>query len=299
MTTSEAIIFVDWGRVQFFLGEVFANFTRNAAMQFTAIGTVAVTIVMLGSFLYIRETLTTFGQGILKQIEIAVYLDDGTTDAQAKTLATKFAGDERIVQARYVPRADGLRQMRERLGRDFDTSLLTANPLPNAFRVTARNVEDVPAVAASIGKLHGVAKVDYAADTVTKLLRAADVIARIGIGMIGLLVLTAAIIIANTIRLTVFARRREIAIMQLVGATNMYIRMPFIAEGMIAGLSGAAVAIAVLAVAQMQIVPKMASALQFVPFHVNELQLCGELLLVGAAVGLISSWLSVGRYLRA
>ena len=179
------------------------------------------------------------------------------------------------------------------------TSLLTSNPLPNAFRVAVRNVDDVPAVAASIGKFHGVAKVDYAADTVTKLLKAADVIGRIGIGMIGLLVLTAAIIIANTIRLTVFARRREIAIMQLVGATNMYIRMPFIAEGIVAGIVGAAVAIGVLAIAQMQVVPKVAATLQFVPFHVNELQLAGELLLVGAAVGLVSSWFSVGRYLRA
>jgi cell division transport system permease protein len=290
---------VDWGRVQFFLGEVFANFTRNAAMQFTAIGTVAVTIVMLGTFLYVRETLTTFGQGILKQIEIAVYLDDNAGDAQAKTLAAKLAADDRVTSARYVPRAQGLQEMRSRLGRDFDTSLLTANPLPNAFRVAVRNVDTVPDVAASIAKFPGVAKVDYAADTVTKLLRAADVIARIGMAMIGLLVLTAAIIIANTIRLTVFARRREIAIMQLVGATNMYIRMPFIAEGIVAGVIGAAVAIAVLAVAQTQIVPKVAATLQFVPFHVNELQLAGELLLVGAAVGLVASWLSVGRYLRA
>jgi cell division transport system permease protein len=290
---------VDWGRVQFFLGEVFANFTRNAAMQITAIGTVAVTIVMLGTFLYVRETLTTFGQGILKQIEIAVYLDDNETDAQAKSLATTLAADARITSARYVPRAQGLQEMRERLGRDFDTSLLTANPLPNAFRVAVANVDDVPDVAAAIGKLPGVAKVDYAADTVTKLLRAADVLGRVGMAMIGLLGLTTAIIIANTIRLTVFARRREIAIMQLVGATNMYIRMPFIAEGIIAGVVGAAIAIAVLAIAQMQIVPKIAATLQFVPFQVNELQLAGELLLVGAAVGLISSWFSVGRYLRA
>lgn len=290
---------MDWGRIRFFLGEVLTNFTRNAAMQLTAIGTVAVTIVMLGAFLYVRDTLTTFGQGILKQIEIAVYLNDDATDAQAKALAASLAADERIASARYVPRDEGLREMRDRLGRDFDTSLLTSNPLPNAFRVSVRNADDVPAVAASIQKLPGVAKVDYAADTVTKLLRAADVIGRIGLAMIALLVLTAAIIIANTIRLTVFARRREIAIMQLVGATNMYIRMPFIAEGIIAGLLGALVAIALLALAQMQLVPKIAATLQFVPFEVNQLQLAGELLAVGAVVGLISSWFSVGRYLRA
>jgi cell division transport system permease protein len=267
-------------------------------MQFTAIGTVAVTIVMLGTFLYVRETLTSFGQGILQQIEIAVYLDDGVTDAQAQSLATTLAGDERIVAARYVPRAEGLREMRSRLGRDFDTSLLTANPLPNAFRVQVRNADDVPAVAAAIGRLPGVAKVDYGAETVAKLLRAADVVGRVGIAMIALLVLTAAIIIANTIRLTVFARRREIAIMQLVGATNMYIRMPFIAEGTIAGVLGALVAIAVLGLAQLQIVPKIAATLQFIPFAVNEPQLAGELLLVGAVVGLLASWISVGRYLR-
>ena len=290
---------MDWGRVQFFLGEVFANFTRNAAMQLTAIGTVAVTIVMLGSFLYVRDTLTTFGQSILKQIEIAVYLDDNATDAQAKSLATTLATDSRIASARYVPRDQGLKEMRERLGRDFDTSLLTANPLPNAFRVAVHDAGDVPAVAAMVAKLPHVAKVDYAADTVTKLLKAADVIGRIGLAMIALLVLTAAIIIANTIRLTVFARRREIAIMQLVGATNMYIRMPFIAEGVIAGVIGSLLAIAVLALAQMQIVPKIETTLQFVPFHVDELRLVGELLLVGAVVGLISSWFSVGRYLRA
>jgi cell division transport system permease protein len=290
---------VDWGKVQFFLGEVYANFTRNAAMQLTAIGTVAVTIVMLGTFLYVRETLSSFGQGILKQIEIAVYLDDGVNDDQAKALAATLAADPRIAAASYVPRAEGLREMRQRLGTDFDTSLLTANPLPNAFRVQLRNADDVPAVAAAIAKLPGVAKVDFAADTVTKLLRAADVVGRVGMGMIALLVLTAAIIIANTIRLTVFARRREIAIMQLVGATGTYIRMPFIAEGVIAGVAGALVAIAVLAIGETQLVPKIAATLQFIPFHVDELQLAGELLLVGAAVGFLASWFSVGRYLRA
>ncbi len=289
---------MDWGRVRFFLGEVVANFTRNAAMQLTAIGTVAVTIVMLGTFLYVRDTVATFGTGILKQIEIAVYLNDDVNDAQAHTIQAKIAGDPRVTNVRYIPRKEGLREMRDRLGRDFDTSLLTANPLPNAFRVQVGNADDVPAVAASIARVRGVAKADYAADTVTKLLRAAGVLGRIGLAMIALLILTAAIIIANTIRLTVFARRREIAIMQLVGATNMYIRMPFIAEGILAGVLGAVVAIAVLAIAQAQIIPKIAATLAFLPLQVHVLPLAGELLITGAAVGLIASWLSVGRYLR-
>jgi cell division transport system permease protein len=294
---SEATISVDWGRLRFFLGEVLTNFTRNAGMQFTAIGTVAVTIVLLGSFLYVRETIQTFGTGVLSQIEIAVYLKDDVDDAKAKELASKLASDPRVASASYVPKREGLRRMKQVL-KDMDTSLLTTNPLPNMYKVRVKDPDSVQNVAAWIGKDPRVAKVDYAADTVQKLLKTAAILGRAGLALIALLSISAAIVIANTIRLTVFARRREIAIMQLVGATNMYIRMPFIAEGMLAGVLGATVAIGVLALAEHQVVPKLAATLAFVSFRVNESTLCLELLAVGAAVGLIASWLSVGRYLR-
>jgi cell division transport system permease protein len=290
---------VDWGKLKFFLGEVGTNFTRNAAMQFTAIGTVAVTIVLLGAFLYVRETLTSFGRGMLSKIEVAVYLNDDVDDTHAKAITVRFAQDRRIIGATYINKRDGLRRMKTVLGKDFDTSLLTSNPFPNAFHVRVRRPEDVPAVAAAIAKYPGVAKTDYAADTVAKLLRIAELLGRVGLVMIGLLVATAAIIIANTIRLTVFARRREIAIMQLVGATNMYIRMPFIAEGMLAGILGAALALAVLYAARLELIPKLAATLAFVPFHANEPLLAGQCLAVGASVGFIAAWFSVGRYLRA
>lgn len=290
---------MDWGRLRFFLGEVLANFTRNAGMQITAIGTVAVTIVLLGSFLYIRETLERFGSGVLSQIEIAVYLKDGVTDPQAKQLAVKFTADPRVASAQYIPKREGLRRMRDVLGRDFDTSLLTSNPLPNSYHVKVKDPDQVPAVATTIAKDPRVEKTDYAADTVQKLLKTAAVLGRAGIALIVLLTVSAAIVIANTIRLTVFARRREIEIMQLVGATNMYIRMPFIAEGILAGLLGAGIAIGALAFAEHQLVPRLAQTLAFVSFRVNEGTLCLELLGVGAAVGLIAAWMSVGRYLRA
>jgi cell division transport system permease protein len=289
---------VDWGKLKFFLGEVGANFTRNAAMQFTAIGTVAVTIVLLGAFLYVRETLASFATDMLSKIEVAVYLNDDVDDARAKAIAVRFAQDRRVSGATYVPKREGLRRMKTVLGNDFDTSLLTSNPFPNAFHVRVQRPDEVPAVAAAIAKYPGVAKTDYAADTVTKLLRIADILGRAGLVIIGLLVVTASIIIANTIRLTVFARRREIAIMQLVGATNMYIRMPFIAEGMVAGIAGAALALGVLYIARLELVPKLAAALAFVPFHANETVLAAECVAVGAAVGFVAAWFSVGRYLR-
>lgn len=292
---------MDVGRVLFFLGEVRRNFTRNLIMQLTAIGTVAVTIVLLGSFLFTRDTLGTIGNDVLHKIEISVFLSEGTSSADAKTLIAKLAHDRRIATVTYITKAQGLHQMRERLRNQIDMSLLTSNPLPDALRVRVVNAADVEAVAVKIGKLPGVAKVEYAQDAVQKLLRLSDVLGRIGLAIVALLVLTAAIIISNTIRLTVFARRREIAIMQLVGASRAYIRLPFICEGFLAGLTGAALALGLLEIARVQLLPKLTTALPFLPLHaggIDTLTFALELLGVGAAVGIVASWLSVTRYLR-
>ena len=112
---------------------------------------------------------------------------------------------------------------------------------------------------------------------------------------------SAAIVIANTIRLTVFARRREIAIMQLVGATNTYIRLPFICEGLLDGILGSLVAVALLTIARAALWPRLLEALPWVALGatpVNGRILAAELVLVGAAIGIVASWISVGRHLR-
>jgi len=164
---------------------------------------------------------------------------------------------------------------------------------------------EVFSVASYVGgdsKLPGVAKVTYGQDAVDKLLRISAVLGRIGLAIVAVLVFTAAIIISNTIRLTVFARRREIAIMQLVGASGTYVRMPFVCEGMIAGLLGALVAVGLLTLAKLELLPRLGAELPFVPMRVdggNDMTLALELLVVGAGVGFVASWLAVNRYLRA
>ncbi len=192
--------------------------------------------------------------------------------------------------------------MRERLRGQIDTSLLTSNPLPDALRVRVVEPAEVRGVAAAIRRLPNVAHVEYAQDAVERVLAVSAVLGRIGLAIVALLVVTAAIIISNTIRLTVFARRREIAIMHLVGASGAYIRWPFIFEGVVAGVLGSALAVVLLDVARFRFLPKLFAALPFLPLHavaINEGLFALELLGVGAAVGLVASWFSVGRYLRA
>jgi len=292
---------LDWGRVRFFLGEVLRNFTRNAGMQATAIGTVAITIVLLGLFLFVRGALAGVGMQLLDQIEISAYLKPDATAAQIRSIRHFLTEDPRIASAEFVPKKQGLAELRERTKGVIDTALLTENPLPDKFRVKVHVPDQVPAVAAGVRRLDGVDNVVYGQTIVQRLLQLGVVLRRVGIGVIVVFLAVAGIIISNTIRLTVFARRREIAIMQLVGATNLYIRIPFICEGLLDGVAGALVAVGLLAVARATIWPRLLEALPWIQLNtaaINPGALVAELFAVGCAVGIVASWISVGRHLH-
>ena len=292
---------MDWGKTKFFLGEVARNFTRNAAMQITAIGTVAVTIVLLGAFLFVRATLAGVGTDLLSQIEISVYATSDATAKQIATIESTLRADPRVASVEFIPKKQGLIEMKDRVKGEIDMSLLTENPLPDKLRIKVKAPETVAAVAASAQKMPGVANAVFGQDLVARMLRLGSVLRGVGIGVIVVFVLVAGIIISNTIRLTVFARRREIAIMQLVGATNTYIRMPFICEGLLDGVLGAGIALALLAIAKSTLWPRLLEALPWSSLgtvRIDGTAMALELLLVGALVGAIASWISVGRYLR-
>jgi len=294
---------LDWGKTKFFLGEVFRNFTRNAAMQATAIGTVAVTIVLLGAFLFVRSMLAGIGTQVVSQFEVAVYVAPDATQKQIDAIQTSMRADPRVQSVTFVSKKDGLAALRAQLKGVVDASIVTSNPLPDKIRIKVKDPTTVPAVAASARRLAGVQNVVFAQTLVKQMLQIGSVLRAVGIGVIVVFVLVAGIIISNTIRLTVFARRREIAIMQLVGATNTYIRMPFICEGLLDGLLGSALALAILAIAKGALWPRLVSGLSAVSLdwkaaNVDGTALALELLLVGALVGAIASWISVGRYLR-
>ncbi|HTA54443.1 MAG TPA: permease-like cell division protein FtsX [Candidatus Acidoferrales bacterium] len=292
---------MDSGKVKFFLGEVSRNFTRNAGMQATAVGTVAITIILLGLFLFVRGALTELGGKLLDQIEVSAYLRSDVTPAQTAAIARFLKQDPHIASAQFVPKKQGLAELRTRTKGAIDTALLTENPLPDKFRIKARDPDGVPAVAASVGRLSGVDNVVYGQKIVQRLLQLGAVLRRIGIGVIVVFFVVAGIIISNTIRLTVYARRREIAIMQLVGATSTYIRLPFICEGLLDGVIGALLAVALLAAARAALWPRLLEALpwaQLTLVPVDVRVLAAQLVVVGAAIGVVGSWISVGRHLR-
>ncbi len=293
---------IDGGKIRFFLGQLARSFSRNLPMQLSAIATVAASIALLGSYLEAQRFAAVIGSQVLDPIEISALLTPALRPAAERALLARIAADPRVRSATFVPRAEGLRQLETRLRGEVDTSLLTQNPLPDAIRVHVSNPAAVSAVAAALGRMPGVADVVYARDAVARLLALWSVLERIGLGTLALLLLAAAIVISNAIRLTVFARRREIAIMQLVGGSGTYVRLPFICEGIVDGLLGALLALVLLALARAELFPRLVAALPFLPFESAaraDPLLAAELVGIGAVVGAVAAWLAVGRYLRA
>ena len=201
---------MDWGKVRFFSGEVFRNFTRNAGMQITAIGTVAVTIVLLAHFCSFARRLRGSAPRCSIKSRFPGYLKPDITPAQRTEARAAIQANPLVRSVEFVSKTQGLKELRAQTRGVIDTSLLTENPLPDKFHVHVNVPDDVPAVAKQIRTLHGIANVVYGQELVQRLLRLGEVLRRIGIGVIILFVLVAGIIISNTIRLTVFARRREI-----------------------------------------------------------------------------------------
>lgn len=270
-------------------------------MQATAIGTVTVTIVLIGSFLIAQASLAHVGAQLMRQIEISAYLKDGLSTSQTRMLISHIKTDPRIESVEYIPKKQGLAELAARTRGSLDLSILTENPLPDKLRIQVYNTASIPSVAIMLRKIPGVANVKYGAKVVTRFVQLTNVLHRVALLVLGLFVLVAGVIIANTIRLTVFARRREIAIMQLVGATDGAIRLPFIVEGVLSGVLGSIIAIAILSLARMLLWNRLATALPWVPLDassIHPLVLGAQLLGAGAIIGAIASWLSVGRYLR-
>ena len=271
-------------------------------MAVTAIGTVAVSVVLLGTILFLHESFAIFMKQVVGQVTIAAYLKDNAPKAQVDGILRVMKSDPRVETVTFVSKKQAMDGLRVRLRGQMNLNLINTNPLPDAIMVHPVDPNDSSDLAKKLQRLPAIATVNYQSDVTGKLLRVESVLGGVGIGVVGLLLAATALLIYNTIRLTVFARSREIHIMQLVGATRWTVRWPFVFEGILTGVAGALIGIAVLEFAYRTFAPKIAIDLPFLPFDFKVVPvgaIAFELLCTGALVGMLASMLSVSRYLRS
>ena len=283
--------------------EAFISMKRNGWMSFASVGTVAISLVIFGfSLLLIMNT--NHIAGILESnVEITIFLDERLSANDVENVGQEIKALKGVTKLEYISKDDALeilkKQFKDRQG-VFDT-LGEMNPLPDAYKIKVANPDLVTSTANKISGIYGVTKVRYGQGIVEKLfvitkwIRLAGLVVMISLGM------GAIFLVATTIRLTVFARRREIGIMKFLGATDWFIRWPFLLEGLFLGLFGALVAVLVILVAYLSLVDSLKTSLSFIPLlSQNDLMvnLSFSLIGVGALIGVVGSFISVHKHLK-
>ena len=289
---------------EYIVRETMISLKRNSWMSFASIGTVAVSLFVFGMFLILVMNMNRMVASLESQVEISVYIKDEVSDSGIHALEERITQMQGVESVKYVDRETAMVRFRERLGDQqfLLDSLGESNPLPNSFEVRVIRPDMVRTAAEAIAEMPGVETAKYGQDVVEHLFDITRLVRLFGLALMFVLALATLFIISNTIRLTVFARRKEVAIMKYVGATDWFIRWPFLLEGIVLGCLGGIVAALVLRGAYRMIAAKIYDTLAFFPLIPENPFLhyvTAAILICGMIVGALGSTISLKKFLKA
>jgi cell division transport system permease protein len=282
-------------RVRLMFSEAWSSITANLSTTFASTLTVLISMVLLGLFIALGTWVLSYSAHVKKELVVKVYFADGTTRPTERQVGAKLRADSRVKSVVFISKEQAFNSEKKKYPLLYAN--VPSNPLPDAYSVKPLNPSDAPVIGQEIQRQAGphssvwpgVKDVKWGDKTTKRVLRIAEIISLIFLVAIILLVGASTLLIANTIRLSIFARRREIEVMKLVGATNWFIRGPFMLEGLLQGLGGAVFAIILLILGKQFALPSIighlhsASDVHALSFGLNAFALLAAGLLLGAA----------------
>ena len=295
-------------RFGFFYREALRGLSRNATPSLAAILTVLLTALVLGVFIPIVQATTGAANEIRSRVLVDVYVAERASTAEVTELRAALVATPNVRSVEFISKGEALKREQARNRDAFE--LLGSNPLPDSFRITPVDPGAVTAIVDRLAPrgdegrrtpaLGAIDEVRNREEETEKILSATGVVKGMTAGLAALLVLASIALISNTIRLSVFARRREVEVMRLVGATNWFIRWPFMVEGLVVGFIGGAIAVGVLLAGKLTIVDPLAERFALVAAQntINFLPLVLILLGCAMAVSAIGSGLTLRRFLQ-
>jgi cell division transport system permease protein len=288
-------------RTKLFVSEAVRSIGANISTTVAATMTVLIGMFLLGLFIALFSWVNSWTDHVRKDVLVKVFFVQDASVSQINAVSSKLLTFPETKDVVFVSKEEALQRMKEKYP-DL-TKNLSSNPLPAAFEVTPKNADQVKALADKLQPLPaGVDKIDYAEKKTERILAVTNVIKYIFLLGSIILLIASTILIANTIRLSIFARRREVEVMKLVGASNWFIRGPFMLEGVICGLIGAIAAVILLVLAKQFALPVIEGHsstfreddVHALSFPLVALILIGVSLLVGAA----GSGITLRRFLQ-
>ncbi|WP_212934359.1 permease-like cell division protein FtsX [Robertmurraya siralis] len=285
--------------------ESLRNLARNGWMTFASISAVTVTLLLVGVFFVIMMNLNKVATDIEEDVSIRVHIDIAATKEDQDTLKSNIEKISEVDSVVYSPKEDELNNLISSLGEEGEAFKLFEqdNPLYDVFIVKTKQPEHLESVAKKIEDLDFAFKVRYGQDDVEKLFSFIKTSRNVGLVLIVGLLFTAMFLISNTIKITIVARRKEIEIMKLVGATNSFIRWPFFMEGLMLGILGSVIPISFISMIYRYSYEYISSKLQghfiqLLEFNPFMFQVGGLLVLLGAFIGIWGSVMSVRKFLK-
>ena len=287
-------------RSRLLVSEAVRSIGANLSTSIAATMTVLIGMFLLGLFIALGTWVVSWSDHVKNQLEIKVFFVDDVTPKQVNAVRIKLETDTRVKEFQFVSRSEALRRMQKKYPQL--TESLPSNPLPASYEITPGRAEEVKSIAADLraAKLKGVERVNDGKRVSDRILKVARVIEVVFLVAVIVLLISSVLLIANTIRLSIFSRRREIEVMKLVGATNWFVRGPFMLEGLLCGAAGSLLAILLLflgkEVALGSILDRVDSTsdVKALAFSMIALILIG----VGLSVGALGSGLTLRRFLR-
>jgi cell division transport system permease protein len=292
----------------FFVKEAFRSISRNAIPSFAAMASVLVTVLVLGVFIPVVQATTGAANEVRGRVLVDVYLKRDANRQDVERVQALLQRTDHVGKVEYVSKTQALAQEKRRNPEAYE--LLGSNPLPDTFRVTPDNPDNVLKLRDALAPTAaggGRAPIDESIDQVknrkdetTKILTATRVVKLAMGGLAVLLVIASVLLISNTIRLSLFSRRREVEVMKLVGATDSFIRWPFVIEGVVLGGLGGVIAILLLGVGKIAFLDPLASdfALIAAPQTIGFVVLAALLLVASVLVSAAGSSISLRKFLR-
>jgi cell division transport system permease protein len=290
--------------IGYYFRETFSSLVRNSWLSLASMGTVTISLLILGSSLLLILNANQLAGSVESTVEISVFLKDNVSSDQIKNLEKGIGDLQGVSGVQYVSKDQALEDMKKNLKDKAD--ILDGldkknNPLPDGFRIKTENAGQVAEISKQLEKMPGIDDVRYGQGFVEKLLAVTKWVRLAGLVTMVLLSGASVFLIATTIRLSVFARRKEIGIMKVIGATNWFVRFPFIMEGIILGLLGAGLALTVLHFVYYELVKQMQLTLPFVNLVTDKQQLLpylASLLGFGLVIGSVGSMISMRKFLK-
>ncbi|HWB72473.1 MAG TPA: permease-like cell division protein FtsX [Egibacteraceae bacterium] len=287
-------------RWRYLTNEVVLGLRRNLLMTLATIVTVTVSLALLGAGLLVQRQVNLTRDLFYAQVEVSIFLQDEISESQRASLEQDLRENPQVQDVLYESKEDAYTHFQEIFKNDPNlTASVTPEILPASFRVKLVDPQQFAIVQSQYAGYPGVDEVSDQREVLDKFFRVMDAFRNGALAVALLQLFAAAALISNTIRITAFARREQTGIMKLVGATNWYIRLPFILEGIVAGVAGALCAGGLLLLAEATLISKLQRQILFIPFigSGDVFAVLPVLVLIGAGIASAASFVSLRRFL--